>query len=122
MVKPVLRVLITLTATGAAATLGSAAASAMAVETTAKQVAITFTRSEAAAIDAANLGPVLAQLPATFSPRAKDALGQSIARYARQAAQDPRYRLTIIIEDPILAPEAVSVGVLASAPTDVSSW
>ncbi|MGW4369721.1 hypothetical protein ACWEKT_29140 [Nocardia takedensis] len=119
MIKPVLRVLITLTATGTLATLGSAAASALALEPVPTGLSITFTQSEAAAIDATNLGPVLGRLPPTFSPRAKDALGQSIARYARQAAQDPRYRLTIVIDDPVLAPGAVSVGALGWTPTEV---
>ncbi|WP_067685864.1 hypothetical protein [Nocardia jejuensis] len=113
MFASTLRIVFTLTATGAATTLSAATASALAATPASGDVTITFSQSESAAIDTMGLGAALGQLPPSFTPQAKTALGQSISRYAKQAAQDPTYQLTIVIDDPILDPNAVTVGALA---------
>ncbi|WP_040839734.1 hypothetical protein [Nocardia brevicatena] len=91
--------------------LGSAPASALAVTPSPTTVTVDFTHTEAQAITALNLGPVLGRIPPNFTPEAQQRLGDNISRIAHQAAQTPGSTLTILIDQPVTAPPGVSVTV-----------
>ncbi|PKV79667.1 hypothetical protein ATK86_4075 [Nocardia fluminea] len=90
---------------------GAGTASALAVHPGPDAVAIDFTQPEAAALATTNLA-LLGQLPPNFSPLAKQRLGETISRYAREAAAVPGSTLTIIVDTPIQAPAGVTVTVV----------
>ncbi|MGN2637598.1 hypothetical protein ACTD5D_15675 [Nocardia takedensis] len=73
---------------------------------------LTLTSAEASALAVGEVGPVLAQLPPSFTPEAKHSLGQTITRLARDAANTEGSTMIIVIEGPLSTPTAVTVGVL----------
>jgi hypothetical protein len=103
--------LTVLAATAGCLVLGSGSASALSVDRSDEAVTINLTDTEAGAIEALNLGPVIGALPPNFTSEAKQRLGANIAEYAGRAAQQPGSTLSIIIDEPIAAPPGVSVTV-----------
>ncbi|WP_280505151.1 hypothetical protein [Nocardia farcinica] len=89
--------------------LGSGQAAAVSVTPVDGAVSIELTAAEAATITSADLGQALGALPPNFTPQAKAALGEAISRGAATAARTPGSTLTIVVDEPILAPPGVSV-------------
>ncbi|WP_156094996.1 hypothetical protein [Nocardia lijiangensis] len=100
-----------LAAAATALTLGAGAASAIAVNPIPNGTRVDLNQAEAGAIATLNLGPALGALPPNYTPLGKQALGQTLAEGAAQAARTPGGTLSVLILGELTAPSAVGVTV-----------
>lgn len=91
--------------------LTSAPAAAVSITPSDSTVTLKLTHTEAGAITAMNLGPVLGALPPSFTPQAKQRLAENISQFAERAARTPGSTLTVVIDQPVVSTPGISVSV-----------